>query len=230
MIRRRSLNRQLNKSRKRSQKRSRKRSQKRSRKRSQNFGKMNLPFQEDPIFKIITNFIKPKEFLKLIIYIKELSTNTFRQKPDESISLNLKERFQQLIISIFRYRINNFVEKMTPTQIVLLTEGKYNNEMKNIIFGRSSSDEEDKAKLTQFSEQIKVSILDSNITKLLLGDIKKFIKSLSNSQLVLLLNGKFDLKNAIYNASLQTNYPTKIDNKELLKLNNEISLPSKDIV
>jgi hypothetical protein len=179
---------------------------------------------KDKLFKLFSNFVNPKDLINLMIFTDNISNNTLKQiTPDENTEFHtIKEKFERFIIKLFGYRINNFVDKITPAQIVLLSEGKYTNELKKmLLFGKipSSADE----KIQGFKENSKLLFLKSIFARNLIKNIKIYIKSLTPTQLVLLINGKFDIGNAMFNSFLHTEYPTS------KKIKNDIDQLDKEI-
>jgi hypothetical protein len=196
---------------KRSRKRPKKSRKKRTRRRS--FGSKQEQQQElkqDHLYNLFSNFISPKELAKLLIYTKNISDNAFKQKPDESIDLNIKEKIERFLISQFRSRINDFTDKLTPIQILLLANRKYNDELKRKLLFNIDPSPIDESEIKGFKENGELLFLKSIFAKNLIENMKLFIKSLSDTQLVLLINGKYDLGNAMFNAFLHTEYPTKV--------------------
>jgi len=199
MIRRRSLDK------KKSLKRSSK-SRKRSRKRS--FGKKIKENKENKenVFGVISNFVSPKKLLELLIYTRELLRKTLLGiKPHESVKLNCIEKIQRSIINLYRDKIDIFVKNLTPNQIILITEGKYNNELRNKFLWNI---EPEKKQISGFKGNAKLFILKNIFGQVLIHSIKEFIETLTSDQLVLLMKGKYNLNNALYNAFLQTKFET----------------------
>ena len=188
-----------------------KRSQKRrSQKRRSNhrFGKI-----DKNLFGPMADFIKPKKLSELLIYIKNIVTGVLTSiKPDESIKLTWIEKIQRFVINLYKNRINKFVENLNPVQAVLLSDGKYSKELKqNLLFNTPTpSLVDDTNKISGIKEKAKLFFLNSIFGRTTLRSIKEFIKLLTPNQLILLINGKFNLTNALYNTFLHTKYPTNI--------------------
>lgn len=194
----------------------------RSKKRS--FGEIIPNFQtNDRLFNFFTKYIKPMKLVKMLIYSNNISDNIIKQKPDESVGLSgFKEYLEKFGIWLFKDRITNFIENITPVQIALLLRGDYGKQIRNkLLFNYSSSPEEDNSKITGFRENMKLVFLRSIFAKKLIGNIKKFFKSLTYTQIVLIMNGKYDIGKAMYNAFLQTEYPSKISKKDLDELESD---------
>ena len=64
-----------------------------------------------------------------------------------------------------------------------------------------------------FAQNLELGLLKSPIGNYFINKIKSVLNNLSPTQLVLLANGKFNVKNAILNAFLHTNYETAIVKK-----------------
>ncbi len=218
MIKRRSLKRI---SRKKSQKRSKTKKRLRSRKFGQNEKDTSKDLiKSDNVFAFFSNWVNPKDLLKMLVYSKNFSKNTLDTikptEPKDLLDYTPKENIERFIIWLYKKRINEFVEKMTPKQVLLLTKGKYNKELSNkLLLNKDPEDPEDLGKnISGFVDSTELIFLKSIFGKTLLANIKNFIISLSASQLTLLINGKFNLGNAMFNAFIKTKYPTKNELKE----------------
>jgi len=171
-----------------------------------------------------SNFINPIELIKLIIYSDNISENMLKElKPDPNLVLSGTEYIQEKIIKHYKERIINFVDKLTPEQIVLMSEGKYNSELKHTLLYPwwPKTQIPDSKKINGFREYFKLYFLKSIFAKNLIKKIKIFIKSLSPTQLVLLITGQYNLNNAMLNAFLKTSYPTKLENDKVKELTSE---------
>ncbi len=176
--------------------------------------------KKDPLFNMFSLLADPKELLNLFAFTKKVSDNTFKNKPDESTKLGLIENIQSKLIWFYRNRINDFIDNLTPAQIVSLSDGKFNTEISNKILYNINPPKINDSKNVSILDNLdnpKLLFLQSAFAKPLINNIKQYIKSLSNTQLILLANGKYDLNNSMINAILHTKYPTKT-NKENLKL------------
>jgi len=195
---------------------------KRSRKRksSYKFGK-----NESSIFGKLSNFVSSKKLLRLLVYVKDFLSGTLSNiKPDESIKLTWIEKIQRFIINLYKTRIISFVKKLTPVQVLLLLEGKYKDSLRKKLLFNIDQSSIDENQITGLKENAKLLFLKSIFGKTVIHSIKKFIESLTSDQLVLLINGKFDLMNAMYNSFLHTKYPTlKSVKEELPKIKAEVA-------
>lgn len=171
----------------------------------------------DKIYNLFSKFINPNDLLKLFIFSNKLTDNTFKElhKYKEQIKLKgIDEHFQKFMTWIYRKKINQFVDNMSPEQIVLISEGKYDKELYNkFIYNK-----EPPPVNLNIEQKAKTILLKSIFARTLRKNIKSFIKSLTNDELVLLINGKFNLNNALYNSFLHTEYPTIIEPKLLKDL------------
>lgn len=213
MIRKRSLNRK---------RRSSKRQFKNRRSRRRHFG-----IKKDNMILFISKLIKPKKLLELLTYLRSLTTGTLQNlKPSENIKLTCWQKIQRSIINWFRPKINEVINKLYPAQLVLLIKGEYNTELRNKLLFNTELPNVNETQISGFKENIQLMFLRSQFGKTILHSIKKFIKSLSPNQLVLLINGQFNLKNALYNSFLHTKYPTSKEVKNSAKeITEEIAEP-----
>jgi len=184
--------------------------------RSRKFGKKNSKknketseLSKDSVFNAASNFIKPHKIVEIFSYVNNLFNSTLNGiKPDENMNLNLKEKFQRMIIGWYKSGIKDFVKNMTPEQALLLSEGRYNKEISNKLLWRIDPPPVDGSQITGIKDNTKLLFLKSIFGKIVMNNIKRFFESLSPTQLVLLINGKYDIANAMYNSFLHTKYTT----------------------
>jgi hypothetical protein len=203
MIRRQSLNR----------KKSRKFKRRRSR-RSRQFGNNDF----------LSNFIKPRKIKELLILVNNISGKTLQNiKSDLSPKLiGCKQKFQRFIINSYRLTINDIISNLNAAQIVQLMRGKYTNELRNRFLIGTKLPNVDDSQIPELENKFGLVFLRSIFGKTILHNIKIFIKSLTNEQLVLLINGKYNLQNALVNAFIGTSYPTSKDVKKIKKIDDII--------
>ena len=201
--------------------------------RSKNFGRQNKKLTwfldkksddknlDDNIFSLISNTINSKNVKKLLVYLHSLSGSVLQNiKPKENIKLTCWQKIQRTIIEWYRPTINDIIKKLYPEQIVQLISGKYTNELRNKLLVGTELSKVSENQITGYKDKFELMFLKSIFGKTILRNIKKFIESLSPDQLVLLINGKYNLKNALYNAFLHTKYPTQKEvekNKEIIE-------------
>jgi len=187
------------------------RSLKKSKSKKRHFG--DTLTNGDTLFKVFSNFVSPKDLLKLTLFTERMSDNALKQiEPDPTTPLSIKENLQKFIIWLYRSRIDQFVEQITPSQIILLSEGKYTDQLRNKLLYNTDPPP---TEISGLKENVELMFLKSIFARGLVQKIKAFIKSLTNNQLVLLIGGKFNLGNALFNSFLHTKYPTEKTIKEL---------------
>lgn len=203
---------------KRTSRKSQKRSR-RSRKRSRQFGKREKKPNSakqltkklestDTSFNLLSQFLSPTEVLKVFIFAQKFSKKALENsRPDESIELSIGEKIQLLGVRWYRSRINELIDNLTPEQIILITQGHYNNELRDLILWHKKPDPVDPERITGFKNTLKLFVLKSFLGKSLVQDIKTFLRSLSDKQLVLVANGYVDLGSAATEALAETEYP-----------------------
>ena len=196
-----------------------------SRQRSMKFGNSILSKfkSKDEVFNLLSKIVSPIKIIKILLYIKDFSKNTLNElKPEETV-LTLKEKIENYFIKLYKPRFDDFIEKMKPSQLILLLDQKYTSEIKNkLLFNRDPNI--DSSKMNSL-EKLESVLLNSIFGKTLLLNIKNFIKSLTTQQITLLINEKFNISNALYNSFLNTKYPTnKTVKQNLPSIKNELSV------
>lgn len=166
---------------------------------------------KDYLFKLFSSFIKPIDVLKTFVYTKKLTENTLKQKPDESTKLTICQKIERYFIKFYRSRVNKFVEKLTPEQILKIVNNQYTDEVRNYILLGIQPSPVTKDDFNSMEDSIKLFLLKTIPGNTALKKIKKFLKELTDTQLVLLINGKYNVNNAAWNAFLSTDYPTKLE-------------------
>jgi hypothetical protein len=192
------------------------RSKRRSRKRC--FGKSDIDelTSKDYLFNFISKIFSKKKIIELLSYSKSLFNQTLNNiKPNEFLKLTWWQKIQKYFVNLYKPRIDRLLNKLTPLQIIMLLEGKYTLGP-SLIFSKELP-EIDNTPVLGIKENTQLLFLKSIFGKTMLRSIKTFIESLSSEQLVLLINNKYDLKNAIYNAFINTKYPTQKETEKSIK-------------
>jgi len=221
MIRRRSLKR--SKRRSRISRRSKKRSKRRSKKRFGTIEKTEdtkdtndeQKLKKDPIFNISSAFFKPKKVINFFRYSNNLTEQTFneiKQELEKTANSGKLGKFGGIdwlklkYIEWYKPKIDKVIEKLSPEQIVLISEGKYDNELRDMILFRKDPPPVENNRIGGFKQNLKLYLLKYYYGGKITTNIKKFLMSLTPTQMLLIIKGNFDLGNAIYNSVLKTKY------------------------
>jgi hypothetical protein len=213
------------------QRRSRKRRITKKRYKKRSFG---TEVKKDKLFDFLSVFIKPSQLINLTSLASKVSDKTLENiTPSENVDLTYKEKIQRFFINHWKTYITNLINNLTPGQIMLLIKGKFNDEITNNLMAIKGAPlpEADESKLTKFSDKTELFILKSVIGKFFIKKIKAFIRNLTPTQLVLLMHGKYDLNNALLNASLSVFLTSKystVSKEERKKIQNEIIEAEKE--
>jgi hypothetical protein len=212
MVRRRSLRRK--KSLKRQLKKGR-----RSRKR--HFGKEDEKNDKVSKKNLFSSIFKDKQIQAFQVFVQRLVPNVLKNlKPGDEIKeehlscgQKIKRYFERIFIKWFKPSIDKVITTLNPSQIILLLKGAYNKQLSNSILWGSKLEEVNTSQISGL-DSLKLMILQSELGTSIIKNIKKFIESLSPEQMVKLINGDFNLNNALLNGFLGTKFPTKKEIKD----------------
>jgi hypothetical protein len=180
--------------------------------------------KSDQVFGALTNFMKPMEAAKLFLYSDKLSENILNNmKNNKKYTLTIKEKIEKFFINLFfTTKIKKVINDMTIEQLYMTINGKYTDALKNkILFGTEFPPISYSDLHKDFSDDLKLIFLKSMFGKKLIKNIKQFVNNLTDEEIILFINNKFNIENSLYNSIMQTDYPTKINEKEIAKLKNQ---------
>lgn len=180
-----------------------------------NVSKLVHMLNPGPVWESLKMFgLENGTLLKLRTYITNFTNNLLGAiKPPPNVEpQGIKGKIENFVMWLFGNRIKKMIHSMTTNQFYNLVKGKYSglNLSNHLLLGMNLPTTE----INNTTDKIELTVLESVFGKPIVNNIKNFVSSLTDSQMVLFLNGKFNLVPALINTITTTKIPTIRDTEK----------------
>lgn len=158
--------------------------------------------EKDKLFLYITKIIPKNNVLDFIEYLKVYTSTffeNFRSVDDiqRRQKLGFVQKIKKTILGWFKPKIVKLIGGLSPKQIIHITNGRYGvlSISNNVLFNIPLPD----IPLNNIKDKATNLVLKSVFGNIVIENIKKYVERLPTESLILIMEGKYDLRNAFYN-------------------------------